>query len=117
MLHGTWSICLVEIALWILIYGISKIALWILAYAWIEKLDFISDISDIRRPRNEIQHQLSKRRNIGKISTIYRFGTDKSAKKSSVKRCAEQRRKPVKISKIYRRYIGKISEIFLKVFF
>ena len=42
---------------------------------------------------------------IVEISMIYWFGTDKSAKKSRVKRRAEQRRK---LSK-YRRYINNIS--------
>ena len=47
---------------------------------------------------------------ITKILTIYQFGTNKSTKKLSVKRCAEQRKKLVKISEIY-------WKIFLKVFF
>ena len=61
---------------------------------------------------------------IVEISMIYWFGTDKSAKKSRVKRRAEQRRKAVKISEIYqqyidaiyRRYIWEILKIFLKAF-
>ena len=63
-------------------------------------------------------------KNIGKIteiSSIYWFGTDKSAKKLSVKWRVEQRKKLVKISKIYRRiyrrYIWEISKTFLKAFF
>ena len=130
MLHGTWSICLVEIALWILIYGISKIAQWILAYAWIEKLDFIDDILSIYRILNGLEIKFNTDYRTGGISAKsakYRFEIDKLAKKSSMKWHVEQWRKLVKILEIIGyigKYIGYIADIsgkyqrfFWKLFF
>ena len=42
----------------------------------------------------------------------YRFEGEKSVKKSRVKRRGKQLRKPVKISKIYLRYMRHISTIY-----
>ena len=71
------------------------------AQTWIEKSIFINDISLIYQISDDPERILStdyriggisKKKNIGKIieiSAIYRFETDKSAKKSSVKPQAE----------------------------
>ena len=95
-------------------------------YQW-----YFTNILDIRRHQTKFNTNyrtggISTKKSVK--STIYRFGTNKSTKKSSVKRCAEQRRKLVKISEIYRWYIdeyigyignisGKYQRFFLKFFF
>ena len=68
-----------------------------------------------KRNSTSIIEQEKYRQKIGKIneiSAIYQFGTNKSAKKSSVMRRVEQRRKPSKISEMYQGNIGDVFEIF-----
>lgn len=89
---------------------------------WIENLVFIDDILSIYRtaPKGYWTSIIESEEYQKNRQNIDLFGTDKSMKKSSVKR-AEQCMKFVKILKIYRRhirYIGKyiryIGDIFGK---
>ena len=91
--------------------------------SWIEKSDFIiDDISSIYQISGGVETKFNTDYRTGGISTksvIYRFGTDKLAKKSRVKWRAKERREPVKISdismnilSIYRGNIGDFFESF-----
>ena len=89
-------------SIWIILPSITS---WL--YPWIEKSDFIGDILLIYRILGGLETKFNIDYWMGGILAKlakYRFRTNKLVKKSNVKRCAEQRRKPVKISKIYRIY-------------
>ena len=81
----------------------------------IKILDFFGEISSIYRilvVLNTILGTDYRSMGISAKYRQYRFGGEKSTKKSSVERHAKQWRKSVKISKIYRQYIEHRSTIY-----
>ena len=100
-------------SIWIILPSITS---WL--YPWIEKSDFIGDILSIYRILGGLETKFNIDYWMGGILAKlakYRFRTNKLVKKSNVKRCAEQRRKPVKISKIYRIY-RRIYRIYRRIY-
>ena len=72
--------------------------------AWNEKSDFIDDIWSIYQTSDDLKMKFNTNYRTGGISVKnlakwakYRFGTDKSAIKSTVERCAEQQGEMEKI--------------------